>query len=205
MHIALTDVLTCPRCGPDFGLILMADRVEQRRALEGVLACANCRERYPLRAGYAELRLDGPAAAPAPATAAPEEVFRLAAALDLAEAAGLVLVLGRDGQLASALAGLAAHVEVVVTTPAASAWQETPGVSRLSAGAQLPFFHRTFRGVARTAGAETTLAEAARVVAPLGRLLLEEAQPADAEALEALGFEILLRAGDTLVARRKYV
>lgn len=56
MHILLTDVLTCPNCGPEFGLILLADRVENRRVLEGTLGCANCRERYGIVEGFADLR-----------------------------------------------------------------------------------------------------------------------------------------------------
>jgi uncharacterized protein YbaR (Trm112 family) len=51
MHILLTDILTCPRCGPAFGLILLAEQTAGRRVLEGVLGCANCRERYPVRDG----------------------------------------------------------------------------------------------------------------------------------------------------------
>jgi uncharacterized protein YbaR (Trm112 family) len=51
MHILLTDILTCPRCGPAFGLILLAEQTAGRRVLQGVLGCANCRERYPVRDG----------------------------------------------------------------------------------------------------------------------------------------------------------
>ena len=46
MHILLTDVVTCPRCGPEFGLILLADRFEERRVMQGRLGCPNCREEY---------------------------------------------------------------------------------------------------------------------------------------------------------------
>lgn len=51
MHLTLTDKLTCPRCGPDSGLILLADRIRDRRVLEGSLDCADCMERYPIRGG----------------------------------------------------------------------------------------------------------------------------------------------------------
>ena len=57
MHIVLTDVLTCPRCGPSFPLILLANRVENRRVLDGVLGCANCREKYPVQDGLGKLRV----------------------------------------------------------------------------------------------------------------------------------------------------
>jgi uncharacterized protein YbaR (Trm112 family)/SAM-dependent methyltransferase len=56
VHLLLTDRVTCPRCGPRFGLILLAERVVDRRVLEGHLGCPNCREHYPVRKGYGDLR-----------------------------------------------------------------------------------------------------------------------------------------------------
>lgn len=56
MHLLVTDRLSCPRCGPTFGLILLADDLRDRRVLEGALGCANCRERYPVRGGFGDLR-----------------------------------------------------------------------------------------------------------------------------------------------------
>ena len=56
MYLLLTDHLRCPRCGPEHGLVLLGERIEARRVLEGVLGCANCRERYPVRGGWADLR-----------------------------------------------------------------------------------------------------------------------------------------------------
>ena len=44
MHILLTDALTCPRCGPDFGLIVLAEGVEDRR-----VPCENNRAERELR------------------------------------------------------------------------------------------------------------------------------------------------------------
>jgi len=56
VYLLLTDHLRCPRCGPEHGLVLLGERIEARRVLEGVLGCANCRERYPVRGGWADLR-----------------------------------------------------------------------------------------------------------------------------------------------------
>jgi uncharacterized protein YbaR (Trm112 family) len=215
MHIALTDVLTCPRCGPGFGLILLAESVSQRRVLDGSLACSNCRERYPVVDGFAELRVPPwPAASPgSPSPGSADDAMRLAALLDLSEGTGLVLVAGRDVHLAQPLAALGERFEVVVCSAAASGWPESAGVSRLAAGTPLPFFGRAFRGVAITAGAGVGWSEAARVVAPMGRLVLERAGlPAEEggtragpgldEALGQAGFELLLRTDEVLVARR---
>lgn len=56
MHLLLTDRLTCPRCGPTFGLILLADRMVERRVLQGTLGCPNCRDSFTVRDGFADLR-----------------------------------------------------------------------------------------------------------------------------------------------------
>lgn len=39
--------------------MLLGERIEARRVLEGVLGCPNCRERYPVRGGWADLRGPG--------------------------------------------------------------------------------------------------------------------------------------------------
>jgi uncharacterized protein YbaR (Trm112 family) len=70
MHLSLSDLLTCPRCGPDYGLILIPARTRERRVEAGVLGCPNCRERYAIDQGVAELWVAG-ATASASATAAP--------------------------------------------------------------------------------------------------------------------------------------
>lgn len=206
MHILLTDVLACPHCGPEFGLILLAERLEQRRVLDGSLACANCRRRYRVEGGYAELRVPprGEEVAGEAEPGSREEAFRLAALLDLSGQGGLALVLGMDARLAPALARLSEGVEVVVTDGSVRGWPEEPGVSRLSAGARLPFYGRAFRGVAVTRGAEVSLEEAARVVAPMGRLVVDVAGADWPGAVEALGFESLLWSEGVGVARRKY-
>src|SRR4051794_6449637 len=117
MHILLTDLLTCPRCGPEFGLVLLAERVEERRVREGRLGCPNCREQYPVRAGVADLRLpgapDADAAAVSSSAADADEAVRLAALLGLAEASGTVLLAGDAAAQAGAMAALLGQVEVV--------------------------------------------------------------------------------------------
>src|SRR5687768_18278693 len=56
MHITLTDRLTCPRCGPGAGLIVLMDVVADRRVVSGSLGCPVCRERYPIAGRVADLR-----------------------------------------------------------------------------------------------------------------------------------------------------
>lgn len=56
MNVALTDHLVCPRCGPPFGLILLAHDVRDRRVRRGEFGCANCRDRFPVEDGFGDLR-----------------------------------------------------------------------------------------------------------------------------------------------------
>src|SRR3954451_16175772 len=113
MHILLTDLLACPRCGPEFGLVLLADRVEDRRVLEGRLGCPNCREQYPVVHGALDARLPAERVASAASVEAavgagddPEAAVRLAALLGLADARGTVLVAGPGAALAGDIAAL---------------------------------------------------------------------------------------------------
>ncbi len=215
MHLALTDILTCPRCGPPFGLILLAEDVRERRVLEGVLGCANCRERYPVRGGFAELRWPRGEATPgqpfagdAPAGAAPggaPVAERLAALIGMGGSGGgersFSLVLGPGAGAAAAMAGLVPGAEVVVADPSSAGWPELSGVSRMAVAAALPFADRSVRGVALTAGSDPGLLEdAARVLNPMGRLLVEEAGAEVEARLVAAGLRVVAREGSTLVA-----
>ena len=67
MNVTLTDHLVCPRCGPPFGLILLAHRVRDRRVQRGEFGCANCRDRFPVEDGFGDLR-------PPPRGTVPDEV-----------------------------------------------------------------------------------------------------------------------------------
>lgn len=207
MHLLATDVLTCPRCGPRFGLILLADRLERRRVLAGRLGCSNCRSAYPIMDGFAELRPGGatqPLAAPAPGDE--EGSIRLAALLGLTEGRGLVLLIGSLARWAPGVAAAVDGVEVLALDGRLRGWTEQGGVSRLGAFPGLPFFDRSLRGVA-LGGEEAVglLDEAARVVAPLGRLLIDGASAGTEARLTAAGLEVLAAEDGILVAGRARV
>jgi uncharacterized protein YbaR (Trm112 family) len=206
VHILLTDRLACPRCGPQFGLVLLADRIEARRVLEGRLGCSNCREQYLIAGGAADLRT-GPTAADAPADLgdAPEAAVRIAALLGLAGAAGHVLIAGPGAELAPVVAALVPELEVLAVTSRLPAGgplaEEMPGVSRLSAGAMLPLQGGTMRGVALTGGTSApALAEALRVLVPGSRLVVDPAPPGTGDALRGAGAEVLLDQDGVVVA-----
>lgn len=205
MHLLLTDRLTCARCGPGFGLILLAKQLVERRVLEGSLGCPNCRERYPVEAGFADLRspprrplepLDTPSAPDARDTDA------VAALIGPLEGPGNVALVGESWRHAEGLAERFPELEVVAVDAAARGAAETERVSRLVADEDLPFQPWTFRALV-AAGAAVTPEEAFRVVARGGRVVLERA-PADARTrLEALRARVLLDEAGWVVAVRE--
>ncbi|HEX6307017.1 MAG TPA: Trm112 family protein [Longimicrobiales bacterium] len=199
MHIVLTDILTCPRCGPGFGLILLADRVVERRVEAGVLGCSNCREKYPIRDGAVEFGSGRERAAEDREAADP----RLAALLGVTHGPAFVLLAGPSRAQAGALAALLEDVEVV--TVAGEHTRAQPGVNPLiTAGSGLPVATMKVAGVALTgAAADELLEEGARVVSAVGRLVLDPAPDDAAERLAPLGLRIAAQQDGTAVAVRR--
>ena len=206
MHILLTDRLTCPRCGPEFGLILISDRMEERRVLEGSLGCPNCRDRFPIRAGCGDLRpppraqLAGPNRMDPPTSPSPVEI---AALLGVTEGPGNLALLGDMAGHAQAVAGLVPGVEVVAITRELQGEGETDGVSRLVVGSRLPFQTQSLRGVALFAAEGPRRAsDVARVVARFARVVVWGDVEGWGEALEAEGLDVVISEEKALVATR---
>lgn len=213
MYIPLTDVVTCPRCGPDHALVLLVERSGERRVLEGEFGCPACRQRFPVVGGLADLRAGtGAASEPAPPAPAPgadgdgpapdaAAAEGLAALLGLAAATGFVTLVGNVARHAPGIAALVEGVEVVVAGDGVEGWAEAPGVSRVAIDGRLPFRGWSMRGVALSgAAADALVEEGARVLVPGGRLVLEGASPDAAERLAAAGLGVLAAEGGTVVA-----
>ena len=160
MHILLTDRLTCPRCGPDFGLILLAKRLAERRVLDGALGCPNCRDQFPIEGGFADLR---PPPRDPLATALPAEDLdieatnRLAALLGVSEGPGTIALVGSVAVHAAVLADRLPEIEVVAVDAATRVEVERDRVSRLVTGVELPFHPWTFRALATVGDVVTQL------------------------------------------------
>ncbi len=210
MHILLTDRLICPRCGPEYGLILLAHEVRERRVLEGDLGCSNCRETFPVRNGLGDLRIPPREQSslpenPGPASNSdPDEVVRLGAFLGVTQGPGTLLLKGPVVRLAGELAALIGEVEVVCIDPSLLDEEEGESVSRLMAGRKIPFFPGSFLGVVLSGdvGVED-LTQAARVVVPSGRVVVLDGFPEAKETLKELGLSVLLDEERVLVARRE--
>lgn len=200
MYILLTDILTCPRCGPDFGLILLADRMEERRVFDGMLGCANCREHYPITAGFGAFGGDWPMSAN---RASDDDAVRLAALLGVSEGPGFVLLVGEPAVHADAIADMIPGLEVIAATDTARTWNERAGVSRIGIARTLPFLGRKLHGIALAGDAtDALLDEAARALAPLARLVLFDAPAETTARLAGLGLGILAQQDGTIVAAR---
>lgn len=198
MHILLTDLLACPRCGAEHGLIVLADRLESRRVMDGRLGCANCREEYPVRGGIADLR-HGPALEGALAPADAERALRTAALLGVGEGRGAVLLLGAGEALAAEVARLLPEARVIAAAGAAA--EPAGGVDRVLVSASLPFRARALQGVAVLGGAGgTELAELTRPLAPGARLVLDPAPGGAASELARHGLSVLLDQEGVVVA-----
>jgi len=206
VDLLLADRLSCPRCGPGFGLILLADRVVERRVIAGRFGCPNCRDRFPVVGGFADLRAPprgALAAGPLPPAADPEGTTRVAALLGIGEGPGHVGLVGPVVRHASALAALVPELGVVAIAPELQEAREEARVSRMVTRPGLPFHSGTLRGVVLSgSGTERLLEEAARVVAPGARVVVLDAGAGARTLLEHSGLRVLLEERGVLVAER---
>lgn len=182
--------------------------MEDRHVFEGVLGCPNCRDAFPVDGGFVDLRPpprgtlpEGRVGEPGPVDE--DETFRLAALLGVAEGPGTLALVGR---LAVHAAGVAQRVEgvgIAAVDPDMARWPERERVSRLAAAGALPFFTGMLRGVAVDGALGTALvAEAARVTARLGRVVVVDAPHDAARVLTDAGMSVLVEEAGTLVAAR---
>lgn len=208
MHILVTDLLACPRCGPEFGLILRADELRARRVIEGCLACANCRTQYPVRRGFSDLRPSasgsGMLEEPLDAENA-REALRLGALLG--EGAGVrpVALVGEVAGQAGLLGGWMDGIELLALHADLSDAGEREGISRLGVGAgRLPFLSGSLGGVAVKGPADVSfIRELARVLSPGSRLVCLEPGEGAAAEMEAAGLALRTMSADGVVGARK--
>jgi uncharacterized protein YbaR (Trm112 family) len=213
MHLLLTDILTCPVCGPEHGLILRADVMANRRVREGALGCPNCRRAFPVQNGVANLRVhdavpgetvEGKALDPASSMIRPEAV-RIAALLGAGT--GFSLIAGPAAAAAREVSEMVPDAQIVVVDTSRNAEPErTEGeydISRIVIGDSLPFSSGKLSGIWLSGPfAVTHLSDAVRALHPTARLVLEPA-PSDArERLQALGMRVVVDEGHTMLAIR---
>lgn len=207
MHLLLTDRLSCPRCGPGFGLILLADRLVDRRVHEGVLGCPNCRDSFAVSEGFADLREPprGPLARGLAGEQGEdaEEGARIVALLGIPRGPGTVALVGGPARHAALLVDTVPDLDAVVVDPDARTWAEHPRVSRIVSAPGLPFFSGMLRGaVVDGRLGEAMIFEAARVTAPRCRTVVVSAPEEAERVLVEAGLRILAAEAGTVVAAR---
>ena len=205
MHILLTDVVTCPRCGPEFGLIVLADRLEGRQVLEGSLGCANCREEYAIHGGIADLRLqpaETVAASSRPEPQAdPERGYRLAALLGVTGPAGPVVVVSENPELVEEVQRHLPDAGVLGVSRTPPPVGAEVGMGWLLSDGPLPFRGRSLGGVALASGDPLpALEEALRTLSRGARVVVDPAPDGTAAELLREGAELLLEQSGVAVA-----
>jgi uncharacterized protein YbaR (Trm112 family) len=205
VYFELTDLLTCPRCGPAFGLVLLVEEVEERRVKRGWLGCPNCRHDYPVENGVADLRRDpGTPGAPRPAFEGEDLALKIVALSGLADERDYLLLDERLAHSAVAVVELAPELEVIVVRTTPDELTEQHGISRVLSDGRFPLVEHRLRGVAIAPGANRELvAAAARHVTTGGRLVLFDAADVDLDEAECAGLTVVAAEGGTAVAERK--
>ncbi|CAN5749433.1 hypothetical protein BH23GEM6_BH23GEM6_12830 [soil metagenome] len=207
LHILLTDVLTCPRCGPDFGLILMADEMQGRAVAEGRLGCLNCREGYRISNGVADLLLADSTAVTSTgadhfATHEDTDVaYRFAALLGASDLASTIFLGGLPHEVSAGVAKLLPDTQVAATAGAVDMSGAGSGQNWIRHGIRLPFRSQSMRGVALSGeAADRLLDEAVRILKHSGRLVLDPAPTRAVARLRKMGLELLLEQDGVVVA-----
>ncbi len=177
----------------------------ERRVLDGSLGCPNCRDRYPVTSGFADLR-PPPRDPLVPAVHGGRSVDPLAVAalLGIPGGPGNVLLSSEAAAAAEALAQMVEGIEWILL--GSGPGDETPDgpYSPMAVRGRLPLYSRSLRGVV-VVGEEAPVgvSELARVVAPMGRLVVLDPPPGVRDQVASAGLEVVLDAPEAVVGARK--
>ena len=145
----------------------------------------------------------GPGLAGAPGATDGDGAARLLALLGIVGGPGTVALVGEPARAAAEVARALPEMHVVAIDPDLRTWPEQERVSRLVAAPGLPFFPSSLRGVALDGRlGRGWLAEAARVVAPRGRVVIVHAFSDARARLESEGLHVVAADAETIVAAR---
>ena len=181
---------------------------------DGVLGCSNCRDSFPIRDGFTDLRAPPRGALPAGLAGSPpldgeggaqleEEAGRLCALLGIERGPGAVALVGEAARYAGEVASAVDDLQIVAIDPDLVTWRDAPGVSRAVATPGLPFFSRRLRGVAVDGRlGRSWIEEAIRVVAPMSRVIVLRAPDWASRLLAEAGLTVLASEAETVVAAR---
>jgi len=172
VRLELTEVLACPRCGTEHGLIALIDEMDGRRIVTGRLDCPNCEDRHPISEAIVQLLGSAPDDR-AEAQETPLDLASMSTALLGPPNGPEVLLVGAGSpSLAASLAEL--RPEAWVISYSALPQQTHDRVHRMvpGSGNALPLRSARVHGVVLSGGSSVDMAEAARVLVPGGRLVI---------------------------------
>lgn len=173
MRLDLTELLACPECGPDRGLVAFVDRLEDGVIVDGRIDCPECERRHAVRNGVLYL-----ATAESPYEADdldPAAAAELAGALLGVPSGPEVLLAGpRLGSMASVLAaGRPGASILVLARGSVSAGARVHPIAIDDARA-LPFRYGRIQGAVVRGGTEVDPPALARVLVPGARVVILE-------------------------------
>lgn len=201
MLLELSEILACPACGPPQVMVAVVDESHGRYVRQGFLACPACDARFPIDHG--DVYLHGSPETPAPAgSAIPEDPGSSAEAativgalLGLEQGTGCLLFGWGQDPVAEAVGHLAERWSLIALSsrPAPPNQTAPPNLNLLVVDAGAPFPVQTGRVWGVTLGgsvSEEDLAEAARVLAPGGRLVILGPEETVAPRLDSAGLQV---------------
>jgi uncharacterized protein YbaR (Trm112 family) len=144
VFIELTDRLRCPADHPESFLVLIPNRMEGRRVLEGTLGCPVCHAEYPIAGGVVQLGPPEATGREATRPAAAPNAEAIVAFLGIEGPGGYVALLGDADRYVEPLAALMPGVHLVAVNPAAAVPSVSVSVVR---SPRAPFKARGLRGV----------------------------------------------------------
>jgi hypothetical protein len=171
VFVELIESLRCPRHHEESALIASTSKTTARHIVEGVLGCPVCGEEFAIAGG--ELRIDADAPHGAAQAPSAEAAMRLAAFLELTDARGTALLMGRWGAHADQVMQLTEAPLVLLNPPAGP---RSDVAATILARDAVPFARGSLRGAAIDAAMSAALLESAvGAVRPGGRLVADAA------------------------------
>jgi hypothetical protein len=193
MFIELTDHLACPSPHEEQFLVLLPDRMDQRRVVSGDLGCPVCGRIVRLDAGIADFGDATPSDGYTTLTAEALSVF-----FGLSGPGGYLALAGGVTSLAPELAALVPGVRLVLVNPPAGT--EDTELASVLRSPRLPLKTGTMRGIAigaDLAGDPAWINDGARAVLS-GLRMIAEGGELPADRIEELG-----RVGEVWVGKAR--
>ena len=190
MRLDLTEILSCPSCGPDRGFVAFVDRLEAGIIVQGRLDCPECEQRHPVVDGVLYMS-DGSTETGAEDHRGLAEKSELAMALlGVPEAPEVILVGPGLDQLAAELAANrpSASLLCLTTAPHARAFPDRVHPIVYGETGTLPFRSDRIHAAVLSGAAAFDPAEIARVLVPGSRIVILEPGSGlpDLQALESI-------------------